>query len=221
MPARFSCADLISRVRFLSGASDAASWSDDQIQAVLDRRRAFLDGYSCVEPGQVTWQTIGEPPPVDVDTTGLVWLSPRVGEWENTVTATSSGASVTLATSDLAAGRFTVTTPLNELVLTGITYDTYNAAADVVDGMLAQLGASFDFSVDQQSFKRSQGPIALRSLSNDLRERAALAGYGSVFGDESMGVKLVDISRQDEWPRMPFEGSRWEDAADWGYPWGY
>lgn len=205
MPARFSCGDLISRVRFLSGALDAASWTDDQLQAVLDRRRAFLDSYECVE----------------ADASGLVWSSPRVGEWEATVTATSEGAPVTLAASDLASGRFTASTPLTELVLNGVVYDTYNAAADVVDGMLAQLGASFDFSVDQQSYKRSQGPIALRSLSNDLRERAALAGYGSVFGGQSMGAKLVDISRQDEWPRMPFEDSQFDGGAYWGDSWGY
>jgi hypothetical protein len=184
MAARATMADLIQRVRELTGAGTAeysigavAYWSDEQIEAALDRARLDVWGEQLtVQPqyaaaGSVVYRVYNS----------------RYANYEQTAGGTAlfivrdgTGATVgtALYTADYTRGVVTFGTTTNGDIRTleGRAFDVYGAAADVLDGWAGYLARQFDFATDGQSFKLSQQREALEALA--ARYRAQAKGYG-------------------------------------------
>lgn len=184
MAARATMADLIQRVRELTGAGTAeysigavAYWSDDQLQSALDRAR--LDVWS--EQLSVQQQYAG------AGTISYRVYNSQYANYEQTLGGTAlfiirdgTGAALgtALYTVDYIRGVVTFGTTTNGDIrrLEGRAFDIYGAAADVLEGWGGYLARQFDFATDGQSFKLSQQREALTALA--ARYRAQAKGYG-------------------------------------------
>lgn len=196
MAARTGMTSLIQRVRDLTSTGDgdytvsaAAYWTDDQIQAALDRSRADvmderLSVVSSVNAGGTAEY--------------LIYQS----EWRNLESTTggtaihylrdATGARVgtALFTADYAAGRYTFATSTSgsTLYLNARSYDLYAAAADIWRQKAAHVADRFDFTADGASFKASQ----LVAQYTDMAKRAESR---ATFGGES--ARSVTMYRDD------------------------
>ena len=177
---------LIARVRSLAaagtadytitGQSDGTYWTDDQIQAALDRARAdVLDEQLAAVPA--------------VNSGGTVEYTTYKSQWRNLESTTGgtaihylrdgTGARVgtALFTADYERGSYTfvASTGGSTLYLTARTYDLYAAAADIWRQKAAHVADRFDFTADGASFKASQ----LVAQYTDMAKRAeAKATFG-------------------------------------------
>lgn len=201
MAARVGMTDLIQRVRELAAAGTAdytaagtTFWSDDQIQAALDRACRDVRDEALAPRGEVnsggtteykTYQSQYRSFEESTGGTAVLWL--RVASGARVGTA--------LYTADYEEGSFTfaASTGGSVLYLTGRTYDVYAAAADVWRQKAGHVADRFDFSADGASYKASQ----LMS-SYEMRARACerLASFGA------QGVQTVTLYRDDvnTWP---------------------
>jgi hypothetical protein len=187
---------LIQRVRDLTSAGDGdytvgatAYWTDDQIQAALDRTRAEV-----IDEVLTTVPT--------VNSGGTVEYTIYESQWRNLETTTGgtaihylrtgNGARVgtALFTADYERGRYTfaASTGGSSLYLTARTYDLYAAAADIWRQKAAHVADRFDFTADGASFKASQ----LVAQYTDMAKRADAK---ATFGGES--AHTVTMFRDD------------------------
>lgn len=165
--ARASLADLITRLRLLVNdpAGGTQAFTDDQLEDVLDARRADvrhleLDAAETRDPGA-----------------GVTYLDyhARVGDWESdAVLEDATGAALVPATSDYLVGHWTFAASQTPPVyLTGKTFDLYAAAADLLEMWAAKLALSgFDFSADGATYHLSQRQAALERQAALYRTRA-------------------------------------------------
>lgn len=203
MAARSGMADLITRVRALTGAGTAdytaggaSFWTDDQLQDALDRCR--LDVYDEAVPPLVTYDSGG--------TAEYKTYESQYDSFEATTGGTaifylreSGGARVgtALYTPDYERGVFEFAASVtggSVLYLTGRSYDVYAAAADIWRQKAAHVADRFDFSADGASFKVSQ-------LMAQYERQAQACERKSTFGNS--GVTSVRMYRDDvnTWPR--------------------
>lgn len=180
--ARASLASLISRVRLLiddpSGAG--AVFTDDEIQDALDRRRdearyVRLRERETITPGQ-NGGTV----------TTYVTFDAPVGDWETADLVDATYATLTPATADLDAGRWTTSTePDLPVMLTGFTHDLYGAAADLLSQRATREADSFDVSADGLTLNRSQKAAAYAARANEYRAKARTGSATLVRTDEA------------------------------------
>lgn len=177
--ARSTLATIITRVRSLidDPAGAGALFTDDQIQAALDRRRDEARYYplkarKSIAPGGVTTYKTFEAP---------------VGDWEtDAALVNSSYYPLTPDTTDLQVGRWTFATePLMPVMLTGFTHDVYGAAGDLLLTRATGEVDAFDVTADGVTLSRSQKQKA-------IQERA----YGYLAKARTLVTQLV---RTDEW----------------------
>lgn len=154
MAARTSMAALISRVRAMIGDPVASpNFADNDIQDVLDDTRLTVR-YAILraEPtlgngGILNWSDFYS----------------DMTDWEDSPATQLFGPSyqlLTPATSDTLTGHWTFSLPnpgqTMPVFIVGNTYDRHMAAAELLERWAATSAASYDFSLGQQSFKRSQ-----------------------------------------------------------------
>jgi hypothetical protein len=189
-------ASLIQRVRDLTSTGTAdytvgatAYWTDDQIQAALDRTRADvmdepLSTVSTVNSGGTVEYTIYQSMWRNLETTtgGTAIHYLRDG--------TGARVGTALFTADYDRGRYTfaASTGGSTLYLNARTYDLWGAAADIWRQKAAHVADRFDFTADGASFKASQ----LVAQYTDMARRAEAK---ATFGGES--ARSVSMFRDD------------------------
>ena len=164
MTARTSMATLITNLRSLtnSGTADytvsgSAYWTDDQLQAVLDRhvtyvRNESIQTYPVVESGGVS---------------AYYEYQSRYRFFESTIGGTSRFVVQDESYTAIGTAAFTVDYPRGLITfgtttaglsryLTGYSYDLNAAAADIWSQKASHYVTAYDFSTDNHSMKRSQ-----------------------------------------------------------------
>jgi hypothetical protein len=195
MTARASMADLITAVRGFTNAGTAdfsigsqAYFTDDQLQAVLDRYATNL--YDVQMTAQAQYNSGGSVEYKEYRTP-TTWLESTIGGTSRfTVTnglGSISGTAnwsadypsgiVTFVTDQAGVGRF----------ITGRSYDVYAAAADIWEQKGAAYATAIDFSTDNHSIKRSH----IAKICSDMaRKYASMATTG--------GSSSADVVRGDQ-----------------------
>ncbi len=198
MTARTTLAPLIQRVRELAATGTAdysvgtvPYWSDEQIQAVLDRNRVdFADNPLA--------------PLKETDSGGTVRYFTHMASYRNLEESqggtailyvrNSAGARAGTAaySVDYPSGRvtFTADTAGTAYYLTGRSYDPYAAAAEIWRQKAADVAERFDFSADGASFKASQ-------LRTSYLENADYCAGLATFGAGAAGIRTTTMFRDD------------------------
>lgn len=198
MATRSGMTDLIQRVRDLSAAGGddytidlTTYWSDDQIQAALDRNRVdvvdeAVPPTASVASGGTTeyklyqsrWRSLEE------TTGGTAVFYLRDG------TGTRVGTASYSVDYDLGRVEFASSvTGGSTLYLNARAYDVYGAAADIWRQKAAHVASRMDFSADGASFKASQ-------LVTQYERQAQACARKATFG-EAAGVQTVTMYRDD------------------------
>jgi hypothetical protein len=187
----------IARVRELAAAG-TADYSDDAIEAVLDRnRRDFADDVLS--------------PLREYDAGGTVRYFVHQSQFRN-LEATQGGTAVLYVRNaagarigtasysvDTQAGRITFVADTAGTVyyLTGRTYDVYAAAAEVWRLKAAEVAQRFDFTADGASFKASQ---LLEQYNKMADQCSAMATFGQgAAGLRSSTMVRDDLAQPDVW----------------------
>ena len=175
--ARASLSTIITRVRQLVDDTGASVFTDDEVQAALDPRREEARYWRpemrmVIDPGG-----------------GLTrWLifEAGCGPWEDDVTLLNSRfTTITPATSDNAAGRWTFTEQPNiPVMVNGFLHDVYGAAADLLMMRAATEAGSFDVSADGVTLSRSQKAPAWEARANAYYAKARPRSSDLVRTDE-------------------------------------
>lgn len=163
---------LIGAVRGLIG--DRASpphFSDDEIAADLALSRTALRDFSL-------W-------PANAD------LAPNYYNWEYPGGGLSldyslkdvNGSPLTPSYADPLSGKFDFSTAQTVVKLSGAAYDVYDAAVRLLDKLLAELAADFDFTSDGASYQRSQKFAQYQELRKKLQAKT--------------GPKIANLLRND------------------------
>ena len=148
--------------RTVNGVTIAEQFTDQELQDALDEHRETVHSLELeMRP------TLGSPIQY------LTYYAP-LGDWEeDAVLKNGSYTTVTPATSDYIAGRWTFSTePDYPIFLAGSTYDLYACAADVLERWSSLKSDVFDFSSNDQSFKFSRAFEGRQGLANAYRRRA-------------------------------------------------
>jgi hypothetical protein len=160
--ARSTMANLITRVRLLindpSGGSQ--TWTDDQIQDVLDASRQ--DVLNSALTGKPTFSG-----------TTIQYLDyfASQGDWEDSpVMKQYLTVVVNPSASENIVGHWTFAqSVLPPVFITGKSYDIFRAAAELLERWSAKLALNYDFTSDGQTFRRSQAGAALCNLAKTYR----------------------------------------------------
>ncbi len=172
LPVRSSMADMITRVRRYIGdpAGTSAQWADSDIQDTLDTRRIT-----------VRYQPLRPEPTLQP---GGIYLFQDyfadVGEWESDLTLQGPGyAYITPTLAELTTGHWQLPAPNNSpagqvppVYITGKLYDTWAAAADLLENWAALVARDFDYALDGQNVHRSQKAAALNKQAELCRRKA-------------------------------------------------
>lgn len=192
--ARYTLAGPLARVRELAAAAPA-DYSDDALEAVLDRnRRDFADD-------RLT--------PLAQNEGGTVRFYVHQSAWRNLEESGGGTAVLVLRDSaravvgtadysiDAAAGRVTFVqdTGGSAFYLTGRSYDVYAAAAEVWRMKAASVADRFDFQADGANFKASQ-------LLEHCQKMADYYGGLATFGAGAAGLRAVTMVRDDLAPEV-------------------
>lgn len=182
--ARSTLGSLITRVRELisSGTADytvgtASYWTDDQIQAVLDRNRLDFADSQLMPLREVN---SGGTVVYYVHQCGFTNLEDTNGGTAVLYVRNSSGtrAGTTDYTLDGFAGRvtFVADTAGTVYYLTGRSYDIYAAAAEIWRSKAGHVAERFDFTADGATFRASQ---LVEQYTKMADKYSAMATFGS------------------------------------------
>lgn len=188
--ARATLAGPIARVRELAAAG-TADYTDDAVEAVLDRNRCDFADDRLV-------------PLHETDSGGTVRYYVHRSAYRN-LEATDGGSAVLYVRNasgtragtadysvDEAAGRvtFAADTAGSAYYLTGRSYDVYAAAAEIWRMKAAAVAERFDFSADGASFKASQ-------LIDQYNRMADQCSGMATFGAGAAGLRTSTMVRED------------------------
>jgi hypothetical protein len=201
MAIRDGMTNLVNRLRALSNAGTAqyaagtiTYWTDDHLQATLDRHQTWV-----VEE-QLTWipQTLAGGT-VNYLTAVQAYKDLEEAEsgtarWQvRTTTGTAEGTAN--YTADYEQGRITWSSDQGGtayMLATGYSYDLYAAAVDVLEHKLAYIDLWYDFEADNQTFDRSQIKDNIEGLITRYKSQIGSNTPGK-FGD----VAFTQIIRTD------------------------
>lgn len=177
--ARSTMSELITRLRSYTQAGTAdysvagvTYWTDDQLQAVLDRFRLeiYMEPLVSVESysgGTAQW--------INYQSAYTDFESTNGG---TAIFEVEDGAGVTIGTAnytpDYPSGRlvFAADTGGSALYLTGRSYDVFGAAADVWRQKSGQYALAVDFSTDNHSIKRGAIIQQCQSMADYYQSKA-------------------------------------------------
>lgn len=162
---RSSMAALITRVRDLINDNNppgSSTWSDDQIQDVLDESREDLVNFKLIERPTYSGSTIQF----------LDYYSDS-GNWETDFVIKQRLVTVvTPSVSEVIPGHFQfATNTWPPCYITGKRYDCFRAAADLLERWAAKWVLSVDIVVNAQQFRQSQAAMALQKLAQTYRKK--------------------------------------------------
>lgn len=179
--ARTTMQALISRMRMLTAAGTAeytvagvTFFSDDQVQDVLDRNRRDLWNAQLtpvsrpIGGGSVGYFDYALPSYGDMEATSggtsVFVVRDGIGTVQGTAlwSADYQRGIVTFADNQAGSARY----------LDARTYDIHAAAADLLESWAAAMALQFDFTTDDQTFKRSQKHAALLKQAGMFRAMA-------------------------------------------------
>lgn len=169
---------LVDQVRQLVGAGTAeytigatSYWTDTQLQAVLDQRRFYHHGDELDFQPQPTVGGGGasEYKRAQINAPGLVEPGTVTGSTLMTTGGGTPGGTVTVTTDGVVT--FTADQGGTAYGFYGYTYDVYAAAADVLEQWAAVVKLQYDFTTDDQSFKRSQKQQQMLELADEYRRK--------------------------------------------------
>lgn len=191
--ARQTLAVPIASVRTLAAAG-TADYTDDAVQAVLDRnRRDFAD--DVLTP--LREYNSGGTAVYFVYQSRYTNLEATDGGTAVLYVRDSSGTRIGTASygADTAAGRitFVADTAGSVYYLTGRSYDLYAAAAEIWHQKAAAVAEKFDFNADGASFRASQLLDHCQKMSDWCSSRAT-------FGAGASGLRSVTMVRDDMMP---------------------
>lgn len=186
MAIRATMQDLVDRLATLLNDSANATWTEDALQAELDRNRQRLN-FALMEP-EVSYDDSG-------NQQYLTFSSPH-GDLEDGATYHDGGKSaITASTADFVAGRVVFSSseePARPVYIVGWAYDLYGAAAALIEQHLITLAGAYDFSADGGSYKRSQQYTMYEKLAGRYGRMAK--GWSANSSD---GVQFVELVRGD------------------------
>lgn len=191
MAIRSGMSNLVQRLRNLTGAGTAefvsgtiTYWTDDHLQAILDGH------YTHFADRPLEWRTEqingtanylnAQAPYKDLEeaTSGTARWAVRDSAGAFIGTANYS---VNYRSGEISFG--TVNQMGTAYYLTGYSYDLCAAGVEVMRERLNNFNSYFDFSADNQSFKRSQVRDHLKETITDLRACVGENVIGGVSGD--------------------------------------
>lgn len=168
--ARPAMANMILRLRRAIGDPAGASqvFAENDLQDFLDERRMEVFEVQLV-PSPTTV--------VGLVVSYLDYTAPR-GQWEeDVVLKDGTNAVLAPASSDYVRGHWTfAANQLPPVFLTGKYYDLYGSAVSALEAWIGKVALEFDFTADQQGFRRSQKREGLQALADSYRRRAMLPG---------------------------------------------
>jgi len=159
-------------------SSTTQIFADQDVQDVLDATRT--DVYNQSLTPQATF--------VNGSILYLDYFATR-GDWEDgAVFKQALTLAVTPSLAEPIAGhwQFAVTT-LPPVYITGKNYDVYRAAADLLERWSARVALNFDFTSDNQTFRRSQAATALQQLARTYRAKQRPVSISARRGDLNIG----------------------------------
>jgi hypothetical protein len=184
MAARAGMADLITQVRQLAScgsadysASGSTFWTDDQLQAHLDRVRTevweeSLTVVPLVNSGGTTTYTDYRMP--------YQWLEQTTGGTAVFIIQEPDGTRIGTASYsvDYTNGRVTFGADQAGSVryVTARSYDVYEAAARVWESKAAHVADRFDFTADGASFRASQLVTQYNNMARMMRNQSTTGG---------------------------------------------
>jgi len=203
MAARAGMAELITQVRQLAavGTADyavggATYWTDDQLQAHLDRTRTEIweEGLAVVPQvnsgGTTVYLEYRMP---------FGWLEQTTGGTSVFYLSEAGGARIGTAsyTADYTNGRVTFSADQKGSVryVTARAYDVYEAAARLWESKAAHVADRFDFTADGASFKVSQMVAQYSAMARQMRMQSTTGG-----------LRIAKMTRPDIAP----------DVSGWG-----
>jgi hypothetical protein len=155
-------AALITRTReLINDLDETPTWTDDQIQNVLDAGRQ--DYRSLLLKPEPTW-TSGAIQYLD-------YYAP-FGDWETDWTFSQNYiTTVTPSSTEPVVGRITFaeSTFPTVYIAFGKSYDLYRAAADLLERQAAQWLTAYNVTANGQTMQRSQVAQAMRDLARQYR----------------------------------------------------
>lgn len=178
MAGRTTLANIRARVRLLINDAGTVLFTDEQMDQHLDQRRrdfwhepmAPIHKYTAGGTIQyLDYQVMRRNAPVgDVESTqggtAVFWLNDGTGSTVGTaIYALDEVAGLVTFTSDRAGSVY---------YATGRQFDLYGAAADLLDAVAATKMLAFDFSEDNQSFRRSQQVDLIRKVATEYRAKS-------------------------------------------------
>lgn len=161
-------------LRFLLGG-DVGDWADSEIDLALAGNNRILT----------------QQPLVELSSSGLVWISDIGNIGVPYVIADGSGAPLTPTNVDLPNGRFTFGQKQTEVVLSGLAFDVYGAAAMLLNRRAAE------YAGDIQSFSGQAGSYAFAGKAKSYHDAAE---YYARFSWSAIGREMIvagDIVRAD------------------------
>jgi hypothetical protein len=165
---RSTMAGLISLVRSYSGdlGGLAAVFTDVEVQQFLDAHRRDAVQLP-LEPVPLASNLGGEG--------GYFTWTHELGWWEDDAAVVDANfIALTPSSVDLERGRWVFTAAQSSVYLTGATYDVWHATADLLTAWAARLARRNDFSVDGNSYSRSQQAKGLADAAERALTKARL-----------------------------------------------
>jgi hypothetical protein len=182
---RGSMAQLITRTRSMIGDPNPApagctmQFTDDYIQDTLDLCRIDIAEMRLL-PKDV----------VDPASKFIVWTDfyAQTGPWEQDALIQGNNWQILIPQeSDWLIGRWVFSdSQLLPLYITGKIYDLFEAAADLLEEWAAAASLSYDITMDQFRFQRSQMQANLLRMAQNYRRKQGLRTF-SMFRSDSTG----------------------------------
>ncbi len=198
MAVRSTMAALIRRVSQMIGDPTNATWTEQQVQDQLDRRRTDVR-YAPLDP-RPSFQAGGVLNYTDYYAADT--------DWEDGATLVNTDWSVidpATYTQDSIVGHWVFALPapgqMPPVRVVGYTYDVWAAAADLLEQWAASFALSFDFTADTASYKVSQKLAQLTQMAALYRQKQKPGAVALIQSDQdprigTMGTYYVDDPNQ-------------------------
>lgn len=195
MTARATMSSLISTLRGFTNAglsdytiSFTEYWSDDQLQAILDRNRINLREVALTPHPLLS---AGGSYVYNDYQANCGWLENTLGGTSRFIVTDGMGSSIGTAlwSADYETGLVTFVNNQagSARAITGFSYDLYAAAADVWQQKAAAYAAAVDFSTDNHSIKRSHIVTTCERMAQRYAGMATLGAGGASSADTDRG----------------------------------
>jgi hypothetical protein len=173
MAVRTTMASLITSVRLLINDPSSTNFSDQEVQDVMDEGARFDYRYLRLIPS-MTYQSSSY---LDYYSNLTHWED-DITFWQWRITQVYPSLSENIS----AHWSFAMNTTPPVMVI-GKSYDTYRAAADLLERLAARWLLSYNVTVDGQSLQRSQAAVAIQMQADKYRRKQRATTHQLTRGD--------------------------------------